>query len=145
MYKRKVIDLEDALRLIEGVFRVGPRETDAPLAVSVVDENGDWVAFARMDKTPPFNQAHAHRKVYTASIMRSDLRDFAASRAKSGRLLADLADRSFIGSAHGGLVLRDDSGSVLGAIGVSGATSDEDERIARTAVAEAPLVFTEGN
>ncbi len=83
MYKRKVIDLEDALRLIEEVFRVGPRETDAPLAVSIVDENGDWVASARMDKTPPFNQAHAHRKAYTASIMRSDLRDFAASRAKS--------------------------------------------------------------
>lgn len=144
MYERPVLDVDDALKLMDAALTAAPVETRQPIAVCVVDDNGDWVAFARMDGTPAFSRAHAQRKAYTASLMRRDLREFAASRAQSGRVLAELGDTRLVGSAHGGVVIKDAAGNVLGGLGVSGGTPEEDERIARAALAAAPVAAPGG-
>jgi uncharacterized protein GlcG (DUF336 family) len=59
------------------------------------------------------------------------LPDFEHLRKSRGRSVADFANANLIGLAAGGVVLKSERGDVLGAIGVSGGTPEEDESIAR--------------
>ena len=74
MYDRQVMDVEDALRAVDAAIEAGSAEGAGPLAVAVVDDNGDLVAFARADGTPIFQRRHAIRKAYTASRVGADLK-----------------------------------------------------------------------
>ena len=132
MYDRQVMDVEDALRAVDAALEAGSAEGAGPLAVAVVDDNGDLVAFARTDGTPIFHRQHAVRKAYTASCVGADLGDFAAWRAEKGMSTADLGD-GFVGAAFGGVVVRS-AGAVIGAIGVQGSDREVDERLAQVAL-----------
>ena len=135
MYERQVMDVEDALRAVDAAIEAGSAEGAGPLAVAVVDDNGDLVAFARADGTPIFQRKHAIRKAYTASRAGADLSEFAAERAGRGMSAADF-DEGFVGAAHGGVVVRAaGQGTVIGAIGVQGSDRELDERLARVALA----------
>jgi glc operon protein GlcG len=132
MYSRPVLDLPDAFRAVDAMLAAAPSITARPLALAVVDDQGDAVAFVRMDGAPIFNRRYAQAKAYTAARVRQDLSAFAASRAQTGRTLTDLADPGLVGSAHGGLTITDPhTGLVVGAIGVSGASPEEDEQVAQ--------------
>ena len=137
MYDRVVLDLDDALALVDAALAAASAEVELPIAVAVVDDMGDWVAFVRMDGTPMFHREYARRKAYTASLMRRDLHDFAELRARTDLSLADFGDPRFIGAAEGGIAIRDAGGNLLGGLGVSGATPEENELIARTAISAA--------
>ncbi len=135
MYDRQVMDVEDALRAVDAAIEAGSAEGAGPLAVAVVDDNGDLVAFARADGTPIFQRRHAIRKAYMASRVGADLGEFAAERARRGMSAAEF-DGEFVGAAHGGVVVRAaGQGAVLGAIGVQGSDRELDERLARVALA----------
>ncbi|MEK9659499.1 MAG: heme-binding protein [Chloroflexota bacterium] len=132
MFTRPVLDVTDAFVAVDAMLAAAPAITPRPLALAVVDDQGDTVAFVRMDGAPIFNRRYALAKAYTASRMRQDLSLFAAYRAQEARQLDDFADPGLVGSAHGGLVVTDPaSGAVVGAIGVSGASPEEDERVAQ--------------
>ncbi len=135
MYDRQVMDVEDALRAVDAAVEAASTEGTGPLAVAVVDDNGDLVAFARTDGTPIFQQRHAIRKAYTASRVCADLSEFAAERARRGMSSADFGD-DLVAAAHGGVVVRAaGQGAVVGAIGVQGFDREIDERLARVALA----------
>ena len=135
MYDRQVMDVEDALRAVDAAMEAGSAESAGPLAVAVVDDNGDLVAFARTDGTPIFQRKHAIRKAYTASRVGADLSEFAAYRAERGMSASEFDD-GFVGAAHGGVVVRAaGQGVVIGAIGVQGSDRELDERLARVALA----------
>ena len=134
MYERQVMDVEDALRAVDAVLDAASAEGAGALAVAVVDDNGDLVAFARTDGTPAFGRRHAVRKAYTASRVGADLSEFAVRLAERGMSVADF-DAGFVGAAHGGIVVRAAGhGAVLGAIGVQGSDREVDERLARLAL-----------
>ena len=134
MYDRQVMDVEDALRAVDAALDAASAEGAGPLAVAVVDDNGDLVAFARADGTPIFQRKHAIRKAYTASRVGADLSEFAAYRAGRGMSAAEFDD-GFVGAAHGGVVVRAaGQGAVVGAIGVQGSDRELDERLARLAL-----------
>ena len=135
MYDRQVMDVEDALRAVDAAIEAASAEGAGSLAVAVVDDNGDLVAFARVDGTPVFQRRHATRKAYTASRTGADLSEFAADRAHRGMSAADFDDR-FVGDARGGVVVRAAlQGAVVGAIGVQSSDRELDERLARLALA----------
>ena len=135
MYDRQVMDVEDALRAVDAALDAATAEDAGPVAVAVVDDNGDLVAFARADGTPIFQRKHAIRKAYTASRVGADLSEFAASRSERGLSAADFND-GLVGAAHGGVVVRVAGwGTVVGAIGVQGFDREVDERLARVALA----------
>ena len=135
MYDRQVMDVEDALRAVDAAMEAASVEGAGPLAVAVVDDNGDLVAFARADCTPVFQRRHAVRKAYTASRVGADLSEFAAERAQRSMSAAEF-DGEFVGAAHGGVVVRAaGQGAVVGAIGVQGVDREVDERLARIALA----------
>ena len=134
MYDRQVMDVEDALRAVDAAMETASAESAGPLAVAVVDDNGDLVAFARTDGTPIFQRKHAIRKAYTASRVGADLSEFAAYRAERGMSASDFDD-GFVGAAHGGVVVRAaGQGVVIGAIGVQGSDRELDEHLARLAL-----------
>ncbi|MCY4582090.1 MAG: heme-binding protein [Chloroflexi bacterium] len=135
MYDRQVMDVEDALRAVDAAMEAASVEGAGPLAVAVVDDNGDLVAFARADGTPVFQRRHAVRKAYTTSRVGADLSEFAAERAQRGMSAAEF-DGEFVGAADGGVVVRAaGQEAVVGAIGVQGFDREVDERLARIALA----------
>lgn len=144
MYDRFVLDIDDALKLIDAALAAALVAKTKPIAISVVDDNGDWMAFACMDGTPAFSREYAQRKAYTASLMRLDLQEFGPARAKSRRPVAELGNPRLVGAWFGGVVIRDSTGNILGGLGVSGAAPEEDERVARAALAAAPVPAATG-
>ena len=135
MYDRQVMDVEDALRAVDAALDAASAEGAGPVAVAVVDDNGDLVAFARADGTPIFQRKHAIRKAYTSSRVGADLNEFATERAQRGLSAADFGD-GFVGAAHGGVIVRvAGQSTVVGAIGVQGFDREVDERLARVALA----------
>jgi glc operon protein GlcG len=125
--------LEQARVLVDAVLE----STPAPLSVFVADEHGEVVAAATMDGSAPDTRLNAQRKAYTAA--RSEARSTAELAAKVAADSAELASFDpFFTFFRGGVAAFED-GIRIGAVGVSGLPGDEDDRIAREAIAWAGL------
>ena len=135
MYQRQVMDSEDALAAVDAVLALAIAEGTEGIAVAVVDDAGDLVAYARMDGAPAFHRKQAVRKAYTASRVGRGLGEFAAHCAGRGLRVGEFGDE-LVAATHGGGVVRDpESGVVLGAVGVQGMDDEQDERLARAGLA----------
>jgi uncharacterized protein GlcG (DUF336 family) len=106
-----------------------------PLSVCVVDAGGHPVAFERSDGASPIRFRVAYGKAHGAVMM-----------GLGSRALFDRAQQQpyFIQSMNaltggdlvpvpGGVLIRD-AGTIIGAVGVTGASSDEDEACAVAAI-----------
>jgi uncharacterized protein GlcG (DUF336 family) len=119
--------------MVDAVLGAAP----APLSVFVADDHGELVAAASMDGAAPDTRLNAQRKAYTAA--RSDQTSTSALAAKVAAEPAELAsfDPFFI-FFKGGVAAFEGERRV-GAVGVSGLPGEEDERLAREAIAAAGL------
>ncbi|MPZ23798.1 MAG: heme-binding protein [Dehalococcoidia bacterium] len=111
------------------------RKLGKPVTVAIVDTAGCLVALQRVNDASGFSAVVAEGKACTAAIMKRDGSEAAQLVERFPALAASMAvqtnGRFF--PMQGGLLVRDEDGA-LGAIGVSGATGDEDEAIARAGV-----------
>ncbi|WP_308797904.1 GlcG/HbpS family heme-binding protein [Agromyces silvae] len=127
---RPVVGVEAALAAVYGGLndaRAAHGETSG-VAVAVVGPAGELVAFGAHDLVGPLPRRVALRKAYTAVLLRRSTREAAASVA-DGRLdLEQLGDDELL-VVPGGEPVRS-GGAVLGAVGVSGLSADDDEAIA---------------
>jgi uncharacterized protein GlcG (DUF336 family) len=106
------------------------------VSIAILDANGLMMAFERYNDPPSFTAVVAEAKASASAFMGRDsgaLANFATNApgivsAVSARLGGRFAPH------QGGVVIRDANG-VAGAIGVSGATSEEDEQIAKAGLA----------
>jgi uncharacterized protein GlcG (DUF336 family) len=127
--------LDQARAMVDAVLV----EASGPVSVFVADEHGEVVAAATMDGAAPDTRLNAQRKAYTAA--RSDVRTTAELRAKVSGEPAELASFDpFFTFFKGGVAVFAD-GVRVGAIGVSGLSGEEDERVAREAIARAGLAL----
>jgi glc operon protein GlcG len=127
------VRLEQARALVDAVLESAP----SPLSVFVADDHGEVVAAATMDGAAPDTRLNAQRKAYTAA--RSDARSTAELAAKVTVDSAELASFDpFFTFFKGGVAAFED-GIRVGAVGVSGLPGEEDDRIAREAIARAGL------
>ena len=114
------------------MLRAAQAQVKQPMAFALVNDYGELMAFARMDGAAPAVREFAIKKAYTSARMRADLNEFRAGLERRGRSVADYGDPNLVGMAAGGAVIRDaETSAVLGAIGVSGGTPEEDEIVAR--------------
>jgi glc operon protein GlcG len=103
---------------------------DEPVAMAIVDDTGNLVAYAKMDNLRLFSRRHALRKAYTSAIVGIDSGAHAQRLHGQGRSISDLGDPDLT-HGQGGLVIMKD-GVILGGIGVGGYPSGQrDEDLSR--------------
>jgi uncharacterized protein GlcG (DUF336 family) len=127
------IDLDLALDLI-AVAKEKAREIQVPMVIAVVDSGRNLVALQRMDDALLVSIDVAINKAYTAVSLKLPTQELAAS-CQSGQSLFGLhnADGGRIVIFGGGIPLSR-NGSIIGGIGVSGGSVEEDVLCAEAAV-----------
>jgi glc operon protein GlcG len=132
MYEITFLALPECLTALRAMLQSAPASAKGGLAVAIVNDYCELMAFARMDGASPAVCDFAVKKAYTSARMRSDLKEFRAGLEQRGRSVADYGDPRLVGMAAGGVAIRGGAGdAVIGAIGVSGGTPDEDDEVAR--------------
>lgn len=131
---RPVISAAGALAVMRGA-QAKATELAVSVVVAVVDDAGTLTAFSRMDGTPPGAAQWAIDKAVTAAAFRTPTHVLA--QGMEGAPLPAVA--SFIAQPHvtlvpAGLPLVVD-GSVVGAIGASGGSPEQDLAIAEAGMA----------
>lgn len=122
------INLTRARKIIRGAFAKSQELELKPLSVVVLDAGGHVKAFEREDGASPGRFAIAHGKAY-GSIMLGIAGTAQMARAESQAYFMDAANGAFGGQVvpvPGGILVRDKKGEVIGAVGVTGDTSDND-------------------
>src|SRR5947208_10265713 len=108
-------------------------EASSAVSVFVADDHGELVAAATMDGAAADTRLNAQRKAYTAA--RSDA---TSTKALAEKVADDPVERAsfdprFTFFKRGVAALRD--GRRVGSVGVSGMAGDDDDRLARRAIA----------
>lgn len=126
------LNLQTAQALIASALAHARGKGFMPLGVAVLDARGALVAYAAEDGTSLRRQDIALGKANGALGMGMGSRTLAA-RSKAQPVffgaLADVIQGGFL-PAPGGVLVRDADGKLLGAVGVSGDVSDNDEAAA---------------
>lgn len=135
------LKLDHARTIIAATRAKGAEMGFKPLSVAVLDAGGNLLAFEREERAPPGRFAIAHGKAYGAVMLGM------AGRAQMARAevqpyfmgaLNGVYGGKFV-PVPGGILLRDDDGDVIGAIGVTGDTSDNDTEAGLAGAAAAGL------
>ncbi len=117
-----------------------------PMAVVVLDADGAIRAAASEDNTTFMRWRVAYGKAFGAVAFGMPSRrtnNMAAERPHFVAALNGLADGNVV-PVPGGVIIRDNDKKILGAIGVSGDTSDNDEAAAIVAINAAGFVADPG-
>jgi len=108
------------------------RKNSWPMAIAVVDTAGQLVFFQRADNTQTASTAIAQDKAVSAAMFRRPTKVMQDALAAGGAGVRFLNLRG-ASTVEGGLPLTID-GKIIGAIGVSGAASDQDGQCAKAGV-----------
>ena len=119
--------LKTAERLI-AASETKAREFGINVTTAVVDNAGFIVLMRRMDGTRPLTTHIAHSKAYTAAIMKrpaKDLLHWAEGEPVYFNQVAQMGHQPIV-ATYGGMPVRPGS-EILGGIGVSGGTPEQDQ------------------
>jgi uncharacterized protein GlcG (DUF336 family) len=122
------LSLEQARGVIRGTLEQGRAMSLKPLSVVVLDAGGHVQAFEREDGASPGRFAIAHGKAYGA-VMLGMAGTAQMARAEGQAYFMAAVNGVFGGQVvpvPGGVLVRDAQGAVIGAVGVTGDTSDND-------------------
>jgi uncharacterized protein GlcG (DUF336 family) len=136
-----VIDLQTADAIIAAARAEGRRLGLKPISVAVLDAGGHLLAFAREDRSSNLRPQIAIGKAWGAlalGVSSRKVAEMAAERPTFINAAAGLSAGGMVPAAGGVLVVNGD-GAVIGAVGVTGDTSDNDELCALAGVEAAGL------
>ena len=125
MLNIKRLSLEDAETLIEGA-RLKSIEINVPMCIAVADESGNLIAFKRMDGSKVLSIDLSADKAFTSAISRRPTHEY-NELCVPGSLTFGIhtSSKGRFSTVGGGLPVIVD-GTVVGAIGCSSGTADED-------------------
>jgi uncharacterized protein GlcG (DUF336 family) len=109
------------------------KQQEFNICVSVVDQAGLLVHFERMDNALLGAIDVAIKKARTAALFQTNSAELGAIAQPGGAIYTLEATNGGLISFGGGVILRNEQGNVIGAIGVAGATVEADEAIAQLA------------
>lgn len=126
------LTLEAAQTIIAEGLRHGRGAKMKPLGIVVLDAGGHPVALQRQDGASMLRTEIAAGKAYGALAVGSGSRALSKTAIERPHFFQGLSGVSGgrIVPVPGGVLIRASSGSILGAVGVSGDTSDNDEAVA---------------
>jgi uncharacterized protein GlcG (DUF336 family) len=137
----EVLTLQQANQIIAAALAKSRESGYQPMGIAVLDASGNLKAFASEDGASMFRFDIARAKAWGAVGMGVSSRTL-AQRAKDNPnffvSLSATSEGKFL-PQPGAVVIRDAQGKLLGAVGASGGTGDEDEAICIAGVAAAGL------
>ena len=130
MKTRSMLTLEDCKR-IAAAAEAEARKNNWNVCVAILDDGGHLLHLFRMDGATPANSRIAMEKGRTAAETRRSTAMW-EDRVKGGRMV--MLKMPGVTPVQGGLPIVID-GECIGAVGVSGVQSHEDEQIAKAGIA----------
>ncbi|HEY3812218.1 MAG TPA: heme-binding protein [Caulobacteraceae bacterium] len=127
------VSLERAKRLVAAA-EAEARKHDFLMAFAIVEPSGALVAFERMDGVQYGSLEVAQAKARSAALFRRPSKAFSESVAKGAVGVLSLPGAVAV---EGGVPIIVD-GKIVGAIGVSGGSSEQDGAVAMAALAATP-------
>lgn len=129
-----MVRLEDARRVIVAAEKKA-KEIGQPMNIAVADEGGNLVAHVRMDNAWIGSIDISINKAFTARAFDISTKDLAAHSQSGGQFFGiHVSNHGRIMIFAGGIPLKKD-GKVVGAIGVSGGSGDQDHAVAEARAA----------
>ena len=122
------LTLDIARQCLDRAMARAKQEFNRPICVALCDPQGFLLAFVRMEGSPLRSIQISQSKAYTAARMGVSTEAFLARLKKEGIEIGYFCD-PLMTALPGGSLLKDASGTVVGAIGVSGLKSAEDHVI----------------
>lgn len=140
------LSLAAARTIIDAAFAKGAELKLRPLGVSVLDAGGHLVAFQRQDGASFLRPQMSAGKAYGALAIGMGGRKVEAFARDRPHLMAGVSDvsGSKVLPVVGGVLIRDDAGAIVGAVGISGDSSDNDEAAAIAGIEAAGLTADPG-
>lgn len=127
------LKLNDCSRMIEAGIKKA-QEIGVPMVLSVVDQNGDVIESRRMDDALIVSVTLAPHKAYTAATVRLSTAELAQVSQPGQSLYGIDVNLPKITLVGGGIPLQK-AGKVVGAVGVSGGSVEQDIAVAEAMVA----------
>jgi uncharacterized protein GlcG (DUF336 family) len=137
-----MLTLAKAQLIVEKSLAKGRELSLAPLAVAVVDAGGHLVAFAREDGAGIVRFDVAYAKAWGSLGMGFGSRELTERAAKAPTFINVLATVSGgrMAPSPGGVIITNAHRHVIGAVGISGDTGDNDEIAALAGIAAADFL-----
>lgn len=135
------VTLAQAQTIAAEALRKGRELELKPLTIAVLDAGGHTVALVREDGASTLRPAIAIGKASGAlalGVSSRKIAEMAAERPTFVTSLASIGQHGIIPAA-GGVIVVDASGAPIGAVGITGDTSDNDELAALAGIAAAGL------
>jgi uncharacterized protein GlcG (DUF336 family) len=136
-----MLTLAQASTILDTALKKGREKNFQPLSVAVLDAGGHLVAFKREDKSGILRFDIAFGKAWGALGMGFGSRTLFERAEKTPMFFTALAAASGgrVVTNPGGVLIRDSAGTIIGAVGISGDTSDNDELCAIAGIEAAGL------
>lgn len=134
---KTVLTLEMAAEIVDVCVEMAADKGWRPVNVAVFDDGGNLKAFARMDGAFMGSIQIAQMKGHTSAMFPFSTRLVAElSYGKDGEpgRVPGIAEIPGIAAFAGGVPIMTADGQHIGGVGVSGATSDEDEQCAQAGI-----------
>jgi uncharacterized protein GlcG (DUF336 family) len=137
-----VLTLKKANQIINGALATARHLNLAPLTVVVLDENGFVKAMQREDGATNLKKDIAMAKAWGAVNMGMSSRSLAVVAEQRPAFMNALVDISEgkVMPVPGGVLIRNEDNHIIGAVGISGDVSDQDERSAVAGIKEAGFI-----
>lgn len=133
------ITMDEALSIVQGTFRKAAEMEAYPLAAIVLDAGGRVKAFLKQDGASLMRFEIARGKAFASlALNRSSRQVLQKFREKPAFMdtLRDMADGPIFLEA-GGQLIRDETGEIVGAIGVTGDVNEVDDLCAMAGIRSA--------
>ena len=138
---------DTALNIAQEAVKEGSKLGLKPLAVVVLDDRASLRICLNQDGTSIHRHRVAHGKANAALSLGMGSRSL-GSRAEEQAYFVDAVGRMMGGDfipVPGGVLIRNSDGAILGAVGISGDISDNDEAVAIAAIESVGLVADTGS
>lgn len=135
------ISLDQAQTIVAGALKEARALKLKPISIAVLDAGGHMIAFAREDGSSNLRPQIATAKASGAlalGVSSRTIGEMAIERPTFINAAAGLNPAGIVPAA-GGVLVKDADGAVIGAVGVTGDTSDNDELAALAGIKAAGL------
>jgi glc operon protein GlcG len=129
----QTIEYSEAKRIVDLIVEKASQMQKAA-AVAIADSHGDLICFARMDGAPVSSIRIAMNKAWTAARERKPTKEIGekVKHPEKGHDIAYYGDPKYVGWGGGIPIWK--NGEVVGAVAVSGLSSNEDINLATLGV-----------